>query len=505
MVDPVGFSWVSNLKDSTKADLVLLARGLAPDQRFEVREKNNVKTLKVVNNSFFSNIAYFFTKKSKDYEVKHLINQSIVDLMNGLPEGLDDTQKKEIQDLFLARLATLPQELFDRRVLGDAGIDKKALVKILNPNLDKQVDDYTSDTERKLERRVEKAKLAAQLGIDLKLISIGASGSYFVRDHKLKIIGVFKPGQEESTGMNTPKKTYQIWNQVRSFFGTNDKTFWPGTGYISEAMSSQLAEHMNLDVVPRSIITSLESRQFESAKNTRRATTEVGSFQIFASNTQSADEKLKLNSRLSFSSIRLKFNAWRYEDKIVQKINQSDFEMMAMMDGLILNRDRHFENWLMKNDPSGDGTHKIVLIDNQMGFPIFNPPKSDSEYRRQQNKWEILKSAEQPFSDEIKLIAESQLQGSNLNDLLVSLQQKSLEAKALDPNVQSFKDMDANGSSQEFAFKQRVAVLLIAQDQKLTIREHAALKSLDEMKVFARSTIDITNEAALNDYLKLLI
>lgn len=497
MIPPLDFSWV-RATDLTKNNLKELGTILAENQHFEVTHENNIDKLEIVENkSIFDRIWYYFNKDDINKEVKRLVNDTIVQLANGIPDKLAEDNKKVIQDLFFDHLALFPQEIFDRNIFKDEALeDTKLLPKILNPNLDKKPEDYISETERKLERRVEKAILGLRFGSNLKAIDAGASGSYFVRDHKMKIIGVFKPGQEESTNVNTPKLGHRILNAIKSIFSSISPIFWPSVGYISEGMTSQLADHLNLDVVPRSTILKMKSDQFVSAKAAGMPTEEVGSFQIFAKETRSAKERFKLSS-----GVFLKYSISRSKDQILKDLSQRDFEEMAVLDGLILNKDRHFENWLVKEnaDPL-DGTHRIAPIDQQLGFPKINPPVSDANYKKSQNLWKLLPQADFAFSDEMKRRIKLQMRGENLRQLLDNLQKVSERAQVLDPQAKTFRDSDGI-NSQEFAFKQRVAVLLIAQTKDITIHEYAKIRSLDEMIEFTKGTVNITDLDDLNHYL----
>lgn len=477
-------------------------------QHFEVRTDDfgNKELAIVENKSLWSKVKYFFQKDRKNEQVKLLISETVVNLVKILPQEMEDEDIKCTQDFFFNRLAKLSNDVFDRSILGDKQINKKILPEILSPELAKTRKDDTltpeQDTERKLERRIEKTRLAKKLGIPLKTISQGASGSYFARDHKMKIIGVFKPGREESGGVNTPKTMVRIKNLfVKNVLGIDlQGSFWPSSGYIAEAMTSKLAEHLDIDVVPRSKVTSLMSDQFLSAQIRKRETKETGSYQIFAPETKSADETFHLDSEKSkFANMFLKLNVWRYKDEITKKIAQKDFEKMALVDGLIANRDRHFENWLVETEGKKDGTHRIALIDHQLAFPKVNPPKNDRFYRRNQNKWAVLPQAKEAFSPEIKDKVNTLLKGENLQALLDQLQVAGAPAKG--KKVKKFQDIEENEDriiSQEFAFKQRVVVLLVAlalpeaeDKKKFSIRDYAGLKSMEEMEAFVNDNIDM--------------
>lgn len=456
------FSWVGDA--TVRENLNHLSQQLLHNQHLEVK---NGQIEIVDRNSIFSKIRYFFKQDSINEKVKSELNQTIVKLSTDTELA---NNSDAVQQLFFNQLSHYSEAIFDRSVLGQA----KNLANILNPELPKKVD--------RLERRVEKVRLGQQLGVGLKPIGQGASGSYFVKDYKMKTVGVFKPGSEESTGENTPKLAFKIYNNLRSLVGAQDSGFWPASGYKSEVMSSALADHMKFQTLPRSIIIELQSDQFVSGGK------EVGSFQIFEKETKSAQERYNLKG-----GPLLPYSISRAGQKMASEITRADFEEMVLVDGLILNKDRHYENWLVKNDAEGT-SHRIVLIDHQEGFPIVNPSQSDSTYRKHQNKWVKMPQATRPFSQEAKDKIEERLRGKNLQKLLDSLESAS---------EGSFNTKDGN-ASQAFAFKQRVAVLLLAERTPgFTFREYGNIKSLDEMIEFTKYTIDITNPTDLDKYLGL--
>lgn len=481
------FNWIQN--SSTRNNIETLAKGLNSDQYFAV--KKDGKTLKIVDTqSIFSKIKYLFNKESIHKEVKFVINDTIVQLAND-KKLCEDVNKDSVRQLFFNHMAHYSDAIFDRSILNDGAIkNRKALPRILNPELDKQLS--------RLQRRIEKVKLGQKLGVSLQPISQGASGSYFARDYKMKTVGVFKPGNEE-TSVYTPKLQYRILYAIGNLFGmVNKSTFWPGSGYQSEAMSSKLADHLNLSILPHSQIIQLESEQFVSAKQAGVKTLEAGSFQIFEKNTTTAMDRFNLPHGM-FHSLYVS----SAKEKVEQEVSLPDFEAMAIVDGLTLNKDRHYGNWLVKNGGRADGTHPIVLIDHQYGFPLVNPPRSYSNYRAKQNLWRKMPQSQHKFSPELKEKIQREMKGEVLRRLIDSLDQTSQEAVQYDANAKTFKSTDTQGNSQELAFKQRVAVLLLAQTRDVTIKEYAKIRSLDEMIAFTTGTVDIQDVTALDRYLNL--
>ena len=81
---------------------------------------------------------------------------------------------------------------------------------------------------------VESVRLAIELGTHPKLISQGSSGSYFARNTDGKVVGVFKPKDEEPYASRNPKWTKWIHRNLFPFF-FGRACLIPNLSYISEA------------------------------------------------------------------------------------------------------------------------------------------------------------------------------------------------------------------------------------------------------------------------------
>uniref|UniRef100_A0ACB8FAM9 Phosphatidylinositol 4-kinase type 2-alpha n=1 Tax=Sphaerodactylus townsendi TaxID=933632 RepID=A0ACB8FAM9_9SAUR len=108
---------------------------------------------------------------------------------------------------------------------------------------------------------VRLAELASERGIYPERISQGSSGSYFVKDPQGKIIGVFKPKNEEPYGQLNPKWTK--WLQklcCPCCFGRDCLVL--NQGYLSEAGASLVDQKLELNIVPRTRVVYLASETF---------------------------------------------------------------------------------------------------------------------------------------------------------------------------------------------------------------------------------------------------
>lgn len=135
---------------------------------------------------------------------------------------------------------------------------------------------------------VEGVRVAIELGTHPKLIAQGSSGSYFARNGDGKVVGVFKPKDEEPYASRNPKWTKWIHRNLFPFF-FGRACLIPNLSYISEAAAYVLDTQLRTNVVPYTDIVSLSSKSFHYDFWDRRAyyrkskplPDKVGSFQYF--------------------------------------------------------------------------------------------------------------------------------------------------------------------------------------------------------------------------------
>ena len=97
---------------------------------------------------------------------------------------------------------------------------------------------------------MRQAEAAIDAGVYPARIYQGSSGSYFVKDVDGKIIGVFKPKDEEPYGRLNPKWTKWMHKMCcPCCFGRS--CLIPNQGYMSEAGASLVDEKLGLNVVPK--------------------------------------------------------------------------------------------------------------------------------------------------------------------------------------------------------------------------------------------------------------
>ncbi|XP_008835555.1 phosphatidylinositol 4-kinase type 2-beta [Nannospalax galili] len=265
---------------------------------------------------------------------------------------------------------------------------------------------------------VLRAEQAVEIGVFPERISQGSSGSYFVKDSKRNIIGVFKPKSEEPYGQQNPKWTKYIHKMCcPCCFGRG--CLLPNQGYLSEAGAYLVDTKLQLGIVPKTKVVWLVSETFNysaidraKSKGKKYALEKVpkvgrkfhriglppkiGSFQLFVEGYKEAEYWLR------------KFEAEPLPENI-RKQFQSQFERLVILDYIIRNTDRGNDNWLVKYEKKTECEEsnwindkelliKIAAIDNGLAFPFKHP----DEWRTYPFHWAWLPQAKIPFSEEIR-------------------------------------------------------------------------------------------------------
>lgn len=135
---------------------------------------------------------------------------------------------------------------------------------------------------------VESVRLAIEQDVHPTLISKGSSGSYFARNSSGKIVGVFKPKDEEPYASRNPKWTKWIHrNLFPCFFGR--ACLIPNLSYVSEAAAYVLDTQLRCNLVPYTDVVGFSSKSFHYDFWERRAfyrrkkplPEKLGSLQVF--------------------------------------------------------------------------------------------------------------------------------------------------------------------------------------------------------------------------------
>lgn len=352
----------------------------------------------------------------------------------------------------LAGSSASPRPVREKRTRNSSSSDKDTLASPGAHHAD--VNHFPDDPE--FADIIQRAEQAIENGVNPERISQGSSGSYFVKDPKGKIIGVFKPKSEEPYGHLNPKWTKYFHKLCcPCCFGRG--CLLPNQGYLSEAAASLVDSKLGLGIVPKTKVVYLASETFhynaiDRAKSRGKKYAlekvpkvgrrfhrvglppKVGSFQLFVEGYREADYWLR------------RFEAEPLPENIRKQL-QSQFERLVVLDYVIRNTDRGNDNWLIKYEKPGEGEEdkgaewpegstdsciKIAAIDNGLAFPFKHP----DEWRAYPFHWAWLPQAKVAFSQETRDLVLSRLSDMNfVQDLCEDLYEMFKADKGFDKTM----------------------------------------------------------------------
>ncbi|KAI1322992.1 hypothetical protein F5Y16DRAFT_21294 [Xylariaceae sp. FL0255] len=149
---------------------------------------------------------------------------------------------------------------------------------------------------------VKSVRVAIGQGMHPSMITQGSSGSYFARNTDGKIVGVFKPKDEEPYAAGNPKWNKWIHrNLFPCFFGRS--CLIPNLSYVSEAAAYTLDNQLRTNMVPYTDVIWLSSKSFHYPFWDRRSfhrkkkplPAKPGSFQVFLKGFKDANIFLREN------------------------------------------------------------------------------------------------------------------------------------------------------------------------------------------------------------------
>ncbi|KXX80288.1 Phosphatidylinositol 4-kinase lsb6 [Madurella mycetomatis] len=143
-------------------------------------------------------------------------------------------------------------------------------------------------TKAEFEAIVESVRSAIRQGVHPRMISQGSSGSYFARNPEGKVVGVFKPKDEEPYAAGNPK--WNKWIHRNLFpccFGR--ACLIPNLSYVSEAAAYVLDAQLRTHMVPYTDVVYLSSKSFHYpfwdrynfSRKKKALPAKPGSFQVF--------------------------------------------------------------------------------------------------------------------------------------------------------------------------------------------------------------------------------
>ncbi|KAL8941566.1 MAG: hypothetical protein Q9216_002156 [Gyalolechia sp. 2 TL-2023] len=245
---------------------------------------------------------------------------------------------------------------------------------------------------------VESVRVAIELGVHPKMISQGSSGSYFARNSDGKVVGVFKPKDEEPYATRNPKWTKWIHrNLFPCFFGR--ECLIPNLSYVSEAAAYVLDSRLRTNLVPYTDIIYLSSKSFHYDfwdrsnyyRKRKPLPAKVGSFQVFLKGFKDAnvflrdhpwpdqassgfrpDDAPSRKRRSWAESCRPGTSASDEDDEIpsearsstneeenqrrfvwtdsLQQSFREELEKLVILDYIMRNTDRGLDNWMIRID-----------------------------------------------------------------------------------------------------------------------------------------------------------
>ncbi len=252
--------------------------------------------------------------------------------------------------------------------------------------------DHGRMSKTEFEAVVESVMVAIEQGIHPKMITQGSSGSYFARNSDGKVVGVFKPKDEEPYAAGNPKWNKWIHrNLFPCFFGR--ACLIPNLSYVSEAAAYTLDCRLRTNLVPYTDIVHLSSKSFHYDfwarrnfyRRKRPFPAKPGSFQVFLKGFKDANIFLREHpwpdvSGYNFTDQpRKKNNTWKencrpstsagdddeeeegttspedgqrrfvWTDALQQSFRE-ELEKLVILDYIMRNTDRGLDNWMIRVD-----------------------------------------------------------------------------------------------------------------------------------------------------------
>ncbi|KAI1344591.1 phosphatidylinositol 4-kinase [Xylariaceae sp. FL0016] len=253
-------------------------------------------------------------------------------------------------------------------------------------------------SKAEFEEIVRSVRVAIDQGMHPSMITQGSSGSYFARNTDGKIVGVFKPKDEEPYAAGNPKWNKWIHrNLFPCFFGR--ACLIPNLSYVSEAAAYTLDCQLRTNMVPYTEVVYLSSKSFHYPFWDRRAfhrkkkpfPAKPGSFQVFLKGFKDANVFLREhpwpdqywsgfrtndthrnkrkrwadNCRPSSKHARRDIESddeqeyqeelpigpdnFRWTETLKQSFRE-ELEKLVILDYIMRNTDRGLDNWMVKVD-----------------------------------------------------------------------------------------------------------------------------------------------------------
>lgn len=291
-------------------------------------------------------------------------------------------------------------------------------------------DSSLMDTEGRMSKMefddvVESVRVAIEMGMHPLMISKGSSGSYFAKNSQGKVVGVFKPKDEEPYATKNPKWTKWIHRNLFPFaFGR--ACLIPNLSYVSEAAAYVLDARLQTNIVPYTDIVEFSSISFNYDYWDRKAfyrkkkplPPKIGSLQVFLKGFKDASIFLKehpwpeqVNGSIEAGPLRKsKKRGWTAECRTggeqsddeedhrprqgrsqsrgrrafwtpaLQLSLREELEKLVILDYIMRNTDRGLDNWMIRID---EDTQKATIVTEAPGKE-GNPNGHGDPYMRRE-------------------------------------------------------------------------------------------------------------------------
>lgn len=196
---------------------------------------------------------------------------------------------------------------------------------------------------QKVNEILQEAEKAIKKGLTPVLITQGLSGAYWIRGVDRRILGLFKPFDEEIHAPNNP-----VGPRFQGALGLRKTRSGCRVGESAhrEVAAFVVDEFFGFGIVPRTYYAEFSSRVFFLASENRYTSipaikTKMGSFQEFVSGFVSSDKLPK---------------------EAMDSLSLEEFQLLVLLDVIIGNTDRNIGNILL-------GDEQIAAIDHGLCFP----------------------------------------------------------------------------------------------------------------------------------------
>lgn len=379
------------------------------------------------------------------------LREAITDITSQikLDEHSSEVEKAFVKQLFFEKLPSLSRKIYKRKL-------DLSVINYLKGQVAKESNLKSASTEN-FKQIFESACLWARLG-NFKRPEGGVGGSYAILDGASGRLGIYKPYDEDTLAANNPffgqKVKYVFAKTILYPFSRLALESVGGQAYIAEAAATKVSHYVtaackryyeskgleppDLEFVPETQIVSLRLE-----KKAER----VGSFQLWVNERhQTASQYLHTSRHYAYS---------KNQEELTKKLSQELFDIMAIIDFVTGNFDRHGDNWFIM-----EGAKGIRLIDGGWAMAPAHPKRWHFAELKNQYLWKKLPLADAGFSELGQFV---------IKEIFENREQLGVEI------VDLYKNRTSDGDDRAQRMKERIQALR-------EFKEKSTKKSLAEIK-----------------------